>query len=66
MFAISDLNKYIENSLANLNLKQEPKDLYEPIEYMISIGGKRIRPLLCLTTYNLFSDRIEKFILNPA
>lgn len=66
MFAISELNKYIENSLVNLNLKQEPQELYEPIEYMISIGGKRIRPLLCLTVYNLFSDRIEKSILNPA
>ncbi len=66
MFAISELNKYIENSLVNLNLKQEPKELYEPIEYMISIGGKRIRPLLCLTVYNLFSDRIETSILNPS
>ena len=66
MFAISELSKYIENSLVNLNLRQEPKEWYEPIEYMISIGGKRIRPLLCLTTYNLFSDRIDTSILNPA
>lgn len=66
MFAISELSKYIENSLVNLNLRHEPKELYEPIEYMISIGGKRIRPLLCLTTYNLFSDRIDTSILNPA
>lgn len=66
MFAIDELDKFVENGLAALNLRQEPKELYEPIEYMISIGGKRLRPELCLLTYNLFSDKIEKSILHPA
>ena len=66
MFAIEELDKFVENGLAALNLRQEPKELYEPIEYMISIGGKRLRPELCLLTYNLFSDKIEKSILHPA
>ena len=56
MYTISELDKYVENGLAALNLRIEPKELYEPIEYMISIGGKRLRPELCLLTYNLFSD----------
>ncbi len=66
MFAIEELDKFVENGLSALNLRMEPKELYEPIEYMISIGGKRLRPELCLLTYNLFSDKIEKPILYPA
>ncbi|MBO7269554.1 MAG: polyprenyl synthetase family protein [Bacteroidales bacterium] len=66
MYTISELDKYVENGLVALNLRIEPKELYEPIEYMISIGGKRLRPELCLLTYNLFSDKIEKPVLYPA
>lgn len=66
MFTISELDKYVENGLASLNLKLDPKELYDPIEYMISIGGKRLRPELCLLTYNLFSDKIDKPVLYPA
>ena len=66
MFAIEELDRFVENGLAALNLRQEPEELYEPIEYMVSIGGKRLRPELCLLTYNLFSDKIEKSILYPA
>jgi geranylgeranyl diphosphate synthase type II len=32
----------------------EPQNLYEPVNYMLSLGGKRIRPLLCLTACSLF------------
>ena len=66
MYAIEELDKYVENGLSALNFKIDPKELYEPIEYMISIGGKRLRPELCLLTYNLFSDKIDKPILYPA
>lgn len=66
MFAIEELDRYVENGLAALNFRMEPKELYQPIEYMISIGGKHLRPELCLLTYNLFSDKIEKSILYPA
>ena len=50
MFAIEELDRYVENGLAALNFRIEPKELYQPIEYMISIGGKRLRPELCLLT----------------
>ena len=62
MFAIEELDRFVENGLAALNLRQEPEELYEPIEYMVSIGGKRLRPELCLLTYTLVSDKIEKHI----
>ena len=66
MFTLQEIDAVVEKGLSSLNLKLEPKDLYQPIEYMISIGGKRLRPKMCLISYNLFSDKIEKQILNPA
>ena len=45
---------------------QEPAGLYDPLRYMIGIGGKRIRPRLCLTAYALFKDAIGREVLEPA
>ena len=62
--------KHIETTLkemfANLKFTQEPSGLYDPLRYMIEIGGKRIRPRLCLTAYSLFKDSFSEEILSPA
>ena len=62
--------KHIEATLkemfANLKFNQEPSGLYDPLRYMIEIGGKRIRPRLCLTAYSLFKDTFTEEILSPA
>ena len=62
--------KHIEATLkemfANLKFIQEPSGLYDPLRYMIEIGGKRIRPRLCLTTYALYKDSFSEEILSPA
>ena len=62
--------KHIEATLkemfANLKFTQEPAGLYDPLRYMIEIGGKRIRPRLCLTTYSLYKDSFNEEILTPA
>lgn len=50
----------------NIEFKAEPQGLYEPLKYMMSIGGKRIRPRLCLLTYSMFADSFSKEILEPA
>ena len=46
--------------MAGLDFAREPYSLYEPIRYVLSLGGKRIRPLLMLMAYNLYRDDIEK------
>jgi geranylgeranyl diphosphate synthase type II len=51
---------------ANLKFTQEPSGLYDPLRYMIEIGGKRIRPRLCLTAYALYKDSFSEEILSPA
>ena len=44
----------------------EPCGLYDPLRYMIGIGGKRIRPTLCLLTYSLFKDGFPQEVKSPA
>ncbi len=50
----------------NLTFTPEPAGLYDPLRYMIQIGGKRIRPRLCLTSYALYKDSFSEEILTPA
>ena len=49
-----------------ISFTQEPEGLYDPLRYMIAIGGKRLRPRLCLTTYSLYKDGFTPEILEPA
>lgn len=60
----------IEDSLKELfgsiGFASEPQGLYDPLRYMIDIGGKRIRPRLCLLAYSLFKDSFSEEILQPA
>ena len=61
---------HIESALKelfeNLKFTAEPAGLYDPLRYMMEIGGKRIRPRLCLTAYSLFKDSFSEEILDPA
>lgn len=41
-------------------VKDEPRNLYEPIAYILELGGKRLRPILVLIGYNLFQDDYDK------
>lgn len=66
MFTISEIDSIVEKGIFSLELKGDPDELYNPIEYLISIGGKRLRPKLAILTYNLFLDKIDRSILYPA
>ncbi len=55
---LEKINDYIKN----LPLDREPHGLYEPIEYVLSLGGKRIRPMLMLMAYELWKDDSEKIL----
>ena len=57
--------KLVNDFLAQLPYERKPKSLYEPVEYVLSIGGKRIRPVLTLMGYNLWKEDPER-ILMPA
>lgn len=56
----------IKELFQGLRFTAEPAGLYDPLRYMMDIGGKRIRPRLCLTTYALYKDALSEEILSPA
>ena len=56
----------LKEMFAALKFTQEPAGLYDPLRYMIEIGGKRIRPRLCLIAYALFKDSFTEEITTPA
>ena len=66
MYSLKEQEAIIDRAICNLRFVKEPEGLYEPLEYMMSIGGKRIRPRLCLAAYNLYSDDIGDNIISPA
>ena len=60
------IKETISKLFAEIEFEKEPKGLYDPLRYMISIGGKRIRPTLCLLTYSLYKEGFDTSILEPA
>ena len=58
--AIQDLSSRFNEALKKENFKGEPISLYEPINYMMSIGGKRMRPVLLLLACELSGGDINK------
>ena len=57
---IFDYQKDFLDYLDSKNWIQEPKNLYEPIDYILQLGGKRIRPVLTLMATDIFSGEYQK------
>ncbi|NHE57125.1 polyprenyl synthetase family protein [Cyclobacterium plantarum] len=62
---LEEIRDTLEKHILQLNFEGEPTELYEPISYLMQLGGKRIRPLLALLSYGLFKEGYQK-ILTPA
>ncbi len=65
MIKADEILKLVNKYLDNLSYDRKPSSLYEPIRYVLSMGGKRIRPVLMLLSYNMFRENPED-ILMPA
>ena len=65
MITIPELQALVNRAIAEKNFPQQPAELYEPIKYILSLGGKRLRPILTLIACDLFNGSILK-ALNPA
>ncbi len=50
----------IENYLAQIEFPDEPERLYQPIEYSLAGGGKRLRPVLLLLAHSLFCEEVQR------
>lgn len=58
----SALLEKINAALRDIPYPARPEGLYEPIEYVLSMGGKRLRPTLVLLSYSLYRDDFEQAI----
>ncbi len=59
MKSFNEIIQLISSEIDQINWSKEPHKLYEPIGYVLSMGGKRIRPALTLMACNLFQDNVQ-------
>ena len=60
MHSISEYQSFISEHFSVISINREPKNLYEPIAYILSLGGKRMRPVLTLMTTEIFNADYKK------
>ena len=65
MKRLTDLQGLINEAIDKLDFPQQPADLYEPISYILTLGGKRLRPALLLMACDLFGGDVENAV-QPA
>jgi geranylgeranyl diphosphate synthase, type II len=63
MYNQSGLKKIVNKAIVNLSYNTESERLIDPVKYILSIGGKRLRPVLALMACNLFSDKIDEAVI---
>lgn len=60
MYKSNEILEIVNAHIDNLPYDRKPASLYAPVKYVLSAGGKRIRPCLVLMAYNLFSDDVKE------
>ena len=63
MYNQPGLKKIVNTALVNLTFNTESDRLIDPVKYVLSMGGKRLRPVLALMACNLFSDKIDDAVI---
>lgn len=66
MYTSEELLSKVNHFLADLPYDHQPSSLYEPIRYVLSMGGKRIRPVLMLLAYQLYKDDPEAILMQAV
>jgi geranylgeranyl diphosphate synthase, type II len=65
MYIQAELKELVDKAIINLSFSAETERLTAPVKYILSIGGKRLRPVLALMACNLYTDTIDEAII-PA
>lgn len=65
MYTFNEVLSIVNTEIEQINWKRVPTGLYEPIEYILSLGGKRLRPAITLMSYDLYADDIMSAV-KPA
>lgn len=63
MYNAEEILRYVNQALDALPYDRKPESLYEPVKYVLSLGGKRIRPVLMLLGYNLYKDNPQDIMM---
>ncbi len=63
---LGKLEDFIQNLPSALELGKSPRELYDPITYILSLDGKRIRPLLSLLSYGIYKSNPEAILSQAA
>lgn len=66
MQTANELLKIVNDYINDLSYGRKPSSLYDPIKYVLSLGGKRIRPVLMLMAYNLYRDNPESILASAT
>lgn len=62
LYNFDDILDIINDEVNNIKYDNEPQNLFLPIEYILGLGGKRVRPALALMGHNLFKDELRDVI----
>jgi geranylgeranyl diphosphate synthase type II len=62
MNSIKTYQQWIEQEIKKNKYGKNPVTLYEPIRYLMAIGGKRLRPILVLLSYSLYKDDTKSIV----
>ncbi len=62
MLNSNEILKLINDYLDGIAYDRQPESLYEPIKYVLSLGGKRIRPTLMMLAYNMYKDAPQEIL----
>jgi geranylgeranyl diphosphate synthase type II len=57
---VKDYALFLEKEIENINFPSSPSNLYDPLSYFLTLGGKRMRPMATLIAGDLFGVSIEK------
>lgn len=63
---IAELLKEVEAEIKSQSFGNQPKSLYEPLRYIMSLGGKRLRPLLVMLSYSLYKKDVKTIVKYAA
>ncbi len=66
MYNQCQLKDLVDKAIVNLSYNTEAEKLIDPVKYILSIGGKRLRPVLTLMACNLFNDKIDEAVIPAA
>ena len=64
MLSSDQILAMVNDALAHQSYDRKPASLYEPVRYVLSLGGKRVRPTLMLLAYNLYREHPENILMN--